>query len=730
MPMIRLAVIDAGGQAEEYAFAVPRVHNMSITAIVDADDGVAELLCSRVDAEIVVDSLEQLVAVHGQSIDAVAVHSPLSRRCQMVCQAAAAGKHVLVDAPMAGSLAEAERAIDACRSSGVQLMVGSPLRFMPYQRTVRESLDAGKLGAPGLLRLHHWHPASETLAGSGTPQGLSLDLIIGEVDIACWLFNAAPEVIYAHAFRDDLLDCGMQLHLGFPAGGMALIDCARVLPTGSGPYYSLTLIGSTGAAYADDQHNTNLLFRDGTQGLRVDQGHGYFGLQLQEFVDAVHQARTPNSSGEQGKRAIEVAQAAIDSCVAGRVANWLGDRYEVQHLGQRNRDDSHKAAAAPPAPDLPVTHRENSCPPSAKIRVAVLSVVKHDYVAKGILSHARFEPVVVADDPDQPDWVHARNQQFADEFAIPYVRNIERAIFDYKPDVAVVSPAAERHCNLSVRAARAGLHVVQDKPMSTKLSECDRVIQAVDQNQVRFMMWNRNFLPAILQAQQVIESGQIGTLRAIHVDFYFAKDAGPPIGSRQQDAPPLDWLEFLKAAHATGADGGVGADPMGELEVEGIYPLAYIHMLTGARVQRAFARTQSHFHQLHADNVVDDLATVTLHMEGGLLGTLCIGRIGNASHPDIGEIKLHLIGSDGALVVSEARPEVGVYYRDQPNREFPHVRVANHNDWLLADNFARSIDTGTDTILGPCAGRAICATVHAAIASGRTGEVVEVVHRG
>jgi len=522
----------------------------------------------------------------------------------------------------------------------------------------------------------------------------------------------------------------MQLHLGFPAGGMALIDCARTLSTRSGSYYSLTLIGSTGAAYADDQHNTNLLFRDGTQGLRVDQGLGYFALQLQEFVDAVQQSRTPSSSGEQGKRAIEVAQAAIDSCAARRVAKWRGDRYQLQHLGQRHRAASHAAPAEPPARDRPVTHRENARRPSGKFRVAVLSVVKHDYVAKGILSHARFEPVVVADDPDQPDWIHARNQQFADEFAIPYVRNIEGAIADYKPDVAVVSPAAERHCELSVRAARAGLHVVQDKPMSTKLSECDRVIQAVEQNRVRFMMWNRNLLPAILQAQQIVESGQIGTLRAIHVDFYFAKDAGPPIGSRQPDAPPLDWLEFLKAAHATGADGGVGRDPMGELEVEGIYPLAYIHLLTGARVQRVFARTLSHFHQLHADNNVDDLATVTLQMEGGLLGTLCIGRIGNASHPDIGEIKLHLIGSEGALVVSEARPEVGVYYRDQPKSEFPHVRVANHNDWLLADDFAHSIDTGTDTILGARAARAICATVHAAIASGRNGQVLEVDHCG
>ncbi len=370
----------------------------------------------------------------------------------------------------------------------------------------------------------------------------------------------------------------------------------------------------------------------------------------------------------------------------------------------------------------------SSSSPTKKYRVAILSVVKHDYVAKGLLSHARFEPVVVADDPDQPEWVHERNQKFASEFDVPYVRDVERAMAQYAPDVAVVSSEAERHCDLSVRAANAGLHVVQDKPMSTKLSECDRVIEAVERNAVRFMMWNRNFLPAVLQARDAVREGKIGTLRAIHVDFYFAKDAGPPIGTSQPGDPPLDWLECLKAAHATGADGGVGRDAMGELEVEGIYPLAYIHMIAGVHVQRVFARTASHFHQLHADNQVDDLATVTLEMENNLLGSLCLGRIGNASHPDIGEIKLHVIGSVGSLVVSEARPEVGVYYRGQPDLEFPHVRVANHNDWLLADDFARAIDTGGETSLGARDGRAICATVHAAMQSAREGVPITVAH--
>ena len=364
---------------------------------------------------------------------------------------------------------------------------------------------------------------------------------------------------------------------------------------------------------------------------------------------------------------------------------------------------------------------------SDPLRVLVLSVVKHDYIARGVASHPRFELTVVADDADQPDWVHERNKKFAWEHGIPYVTDVFRAIAQYNVDVAVVSSAAERHCDLSVRAAEAGLHVIQDKPMSNSLSECDRVVKAVERNNVKFLMWNRNFLPAVVQAKQVIERGDIGQPYAIHCDFYFAKDAGPPKGSRGPNDPPLDWLELLKAAHVTGADGGVGHNPMGELGIEGCYPLAFMAMLCNADVRRVFARTTAHFHQLYVDNDVEDLASVTLEFEGQLVGSLAVGRIGNASHPDLGEIKLHVFGSKGGLVISEARPEVSIYYRDQPATEFKSQRLlASDNDYLLADNFARAIDTDGQTILDVRTSRQITAIVHAAIQSGQSGKPEDV----
>ncbi len=362
-------------------------------------------------------------------------------------------------------------------------------------------------------------------------------------------------------------------------------------------------------------------------------------------------------------------------------------------------------------------------------RCAIVSVVKHDYIARAVAAHPRFELVVVADESSAPEWAHTRNQDFANRHQIPYVRDVARAVTEHNVQVAIVSSEAERHCQLSIQAAECGAHIVQDKPMSNALSECDRLVDVVERQRVRFLLWNRNFLPAVLHARDIVRSGEIGKVRAVHVDFYFSKDAGPPKGTRGHDDPPLSWLEHQIAAHADGSDGGVGSVAMGELAIEGIYPLGYIRMLLDDEVQRVFARTAAKFHQLYVDNDVDDLASVTLEMRGGVLGSLCIGRIGAASHPDIGEIKLHVLGDQGALVISEARPEVGVHYRGQPAIEFRHRRVANDNDYLLMENLAQAIDTEGKTILDAHDGRAICAIVQAASQSGRSGQPETVAHR-
>lgn len=327
--MVRLAIIHPASRTHEYSQAISRLDNAHLAAVVEPDATEAQRFGAELGVGTVASTLGELLKTHAPSVDAVLIHSPPHQRCDLVCQAAEAGKHVLVDTPLAASVEQARRTIQACRASGVCLMVGQPLRFMSYQQAVRDNLDAGKLGVPGLLRIHHWNSGADDGDGQALADAVS-DLTIQEVDLACWLFDAAPEIVYSTALSLDKANRGVQLHLGFPAGGMALIDCSRGLQPGSDSYYTLTLIGSKGAAYADDHHNTNLLLRECTKGLRAGQGSDHVRRQLQEFVDAVTDGRPPRSTGEEALRAISVVQAAVDSVRSKQAAWRVGDRYELR----------------------------------------------------------------------------------------------------------------------------------------------------------------------------------------------------------------------------------------------------------------------------------------------------------------------------------------------------------------------------------------------------------------
>ena len=128
-----------------------------------------------------------------------------------------------------------------------------PSRFSPDALAIRESLDAKELGQPGLLRMHLWTSPSELQDRTAK---------IGAVDLALWLFGKDPESIHGVSSGEDPVSCSL-IHLGFPQGGMAVLDFTNSLPAGEG-YRSLSLIGSRGAAYADDHRNRNLFFDGGS----------------------------------------------------------------------------------------------------------------------------------------------------------------------------------------------------------------------------------------------------------------------------------------------------------------------------------------------------------------------------------------------------------------------------------------------------------------------------------
>lgn len=332
--MLRLALINGCREkANRYAQAVARLRDVQFTAIVQPDPVKRRDAAHELGVSIAVASLKELLTSHSGEIDAVVIHGSVPKRADLACAAAKAGKHVFVSSPLAATVEEVDRIAAACRAAGVTLMVGSHIRSRPSIAAVKSALDSGKLGEPALLRVHCWEPK-----GTGEPSGWEAiqnkdfgefrSRVIQQLDLALWMFSDAPTDIYAVG-HDQLADNSawpeyVQIHLGFPNGGATLISISRSLPAGD-DYQTVSLIGSTGAAYADDHPQTHLLFRgDHPAAVKGNEMVPAIVAQLRDFQSAIAAKTDTARAAEAMKAALKLTDTAWTSLVEHRPI-CLGD---------------------------------------------------------------------------------------------------------------------------------------------------------------------------------------------------------------------------------------------------------------------------------------------------------------------------------------------------------------------------------------------------------------------
>lgn len=250
-------------------------------------------------------------------VDAATADAVVVARLSDVTRALTDGQHVLLCPSAVTSVADAE---GLATSDGPIVMLASVDRFSPSIEQIHTCIVGGQLGNPGLLRIHRWLP------DTGNMDSVRL---VAEFDLANWLFGSLPCDVYAvHRGGSGAY---AHAHLGFPNGSMALIDVAITLPEGD-DYFSLSVIGGDGSAYADDHHNMHLVYGGG-QPTAHRSGEGVTGLVnlLGEFVAAIDESRPALPGPAEARAAQLVAEAARQSIDAGRplALAETGDAYEL-----------------------------------------------------------------------------------------------------------------------------------------------------------------------------------------------------------------------------------------------------------------------------------------------------------------------------------------------------------------------------------------------------------------
>ncbi len=296
-------------------------------AVWGVEDEVARAIATRLRGASVTPCIEVAeVRQTPKLYDAVAFFGRAPLEPSVIERYLGAGQHVLLatESCLPNEVLEA-LSVTANREN-VQLSVVNPDRCLTSRQLIKQQLDAGKLGGVGLVRVHRWDPVS--IDSSLSPLGIPAPLV-NDLDLVIWLIGKTPDLVYAIEQtaneRDDSRGRFVQVHLGFSGGGMALIDYTDRLPPGDG-YQSLSVIGSAGAAYADDHQNTQLLYRGSRPlAVRADEGVKQLAQLLQEFVDDLQTGRVLSASVTAWRDVLTVADAVRRS-LESRQAVPMGGR--------------------------------------------------------------------------------------------------------------------------------------------------------------------------------------------------------------------------------------------------------------------------------------------------------------------------------------------------------------------------------------------------------------------
>jgi predicted dehydrogenase len=214
--------------------AIQAADRCEVVAIASRERDRAEAAATKLGIERAHGSYEDLLADPG--VDAVYIPLPNHLHPEWTIAAARAGKHVLCEKPLAMTVADAQRMIEACEAEGVILMEAFMYRLHPTWEKVRELVASGRIGE--LRAIQSWFsyfnddPTNiRNIVEAGG--GALFDIGCYSVNLSRMLFGAEPTRVQASIRRDlemgvDIVTSGI---LDFPGGGVATFTCStRVEP--------------------------------------------------------------------------------------------------------------------------------------------------------------------------------------------------------------------------------------------------------------------------------------------------------------------------------------------------------------------------------------------------------------------------------------------------------------------------------------------------------------------
>lgn len=330
---IGIGVVGAGRMGSIHARLIARsVPDATVAGIADLNLPAARRLAEEVGDPPVFGSVDELVAAPG--IDAVLIAASSNGHLDAIRAAAAAGRDILCEKPIALTLADTDAAIAAADAAGVRLQVGFMRRWDPDYARAQGRLASGALGRPILFKSLQFdaEPPRVTFADPAVSGGIMVDMGIHEFDLARWLM--ADEVVEVQAFgacvaAPELATVGdvdsAVVSLRFAGGGIGTIEMART--TTYGEDVRTEVLATDGSVWIGGLPTSHGRWsaRDGAIGVAADLAdpaaprfEAAFAAQTAGFVRAILEDRPVDVPGSAGRAALAIALAADRSMRGGR----------------------------------------------------------------------------------------------------------------------------------------------------------------------------------------------------------------------------------------------------------------------------------------------------------------------------------------------------------------------------------------------------------------------------
>jgi UDP-N-acetylglucosamine 3-dehydrogenase len=310
MKKLGVAVVGTGFWGRNHARVYKELAETELLAICDIDPDRAKTVANQFGVKSYTNTAKMLKNTDIKAVSICTWSTSLAREAK---KALDAGKHVLVEKPMATNVKQAEKLIETAKQKRLHLTVGFLMRFIPGLQQIRKAVEDETIGEPVCATAKRVSQWPERIGDVGVVK----DTAIHDIDVMRYVFNEDPIAVYARigSMRQGKFEDYAQIMLTFEGGKTAFIESNWLTP------YKTRVLVVTGseAIMKLDYITQELTIENAKESVQPRYAmQEPLKLELQHFAKCIIDKQKSIVTGIDGLKALQIAEAALKSSSSGK----------------------------------------------------------------------------------------------------------------------------------------------------------------------------------------------------------------------------------------------------------------------------------------------------------------------------------------------------------------------------------------------------------------------------